>query len=76
MISNGHFKETFRLTAGKAIASYAGDNSPAIIENDYGKGRAIISGVNLGLSYSPKLGVGDDFIRNQAEKVRASAPRK
>jgi hypothetical protein len=74
-VSNGHFKETFKLTSGKALASYADDSSPAIIENDYEKGSAIISGVNLGLSYSPKLGVGDDFIRNKAEKVRVSAKK-
>ncbi len=72
-ISNGHFREQFELTTGNALAIYSDDSSPVMIENKYGKGRAIISGVNLGLSYSPKLGVGDDFIRNKTEKVHDAA---
>ena len=74
-ISNGHFREVFELLGGKAAASYDDDATPALIENSYGEGMAIISGVNLGLSYSPKLGVGDDFIRNKAEKVQDAAKR-
>jgi beta-galactosidase GanA len=74
-IENGHFKETFKLAGGEPMAVYAPDSAPAIIENKYGDGKAIISGVNLGLSYSPRLGVGDDFIRNKAEKVHDSAKK-
>lgn len=72
-ISNGHFEEHFLLAGGKALAVYHAYGDPVLVDNQYGKGRTIISGLNLGLSYSPRLGVGDDFIRNQEETVTAGA---
>ncbi len=53
-------KETFRNVTGKAVFTYK-DGTPAVVENAWGKGRAIISGVNLGLCYSSRALVGDDF---------------
>ena len=37
------------------------DGTPAILSNRCGEGRAVLSGVNLGLSYSTRALVGDDF---------------
>ncbi len=55
-------KETFRLKTAKAVYTYD-DGTPAITENDYGKGKAIMSGINLGLCYSSKKLIGDDLLR-------------
>ncbi|NSW90552.1 MAG: beta-galactosidase [Firmicutes bacterium] len=68
-ISNSHFKECFKVTTGTPLGYYVDDSTPCIVFNIFGKGKAVISGLNLGLSYSPKLGVGDDFVRNDEEEV-------
>jgi len=47
-----HFVERFTKTRGQVLASYF-NGDPAIIINSYGKGKAILSGVNLGLSCTP-----------------------
>ena len=60
LIEGNNQMETFRHVTADALYSYE-DGSPAILSKAYGKGRALISGVNLGLSYSTRALVGDDF---------------
>jgi hypothetical protein len=52
--------ETFRNVTADVLYTYE-DGRPAVLSNQYGAGRAVISGVNLGLSYSARTLVGDDF---------------
>lgn len=52
--------ETFRNVTADVLYSYE-DGTPAILCNRCGRGRAVLSGVNLGLSYSTRALVGDDF---------------
>ena len=66
-------KETFRNVTSRALYAYE-DGTPAILENSWGKGRAIISGVNLGLSYSARTLVGDDF--TSSDKANSSIAAK
>lgn len=56
-----HHRENFKLNTAKALYTYA-DGTPAITENAYGKGKAIMSGINLGLCYSSKRLVSDDLV--------------
>lgn len=56
------FQSFWKPSAAQAIATYD-DGEAAILRNGYGKGQAIMSGVNLGLACSTKQGVGDDFKR-------------
>ena len=59
-ITGNRYIETFRNVTGKALYSYE-DGSPAIISNSYGKGTAIISGINLGFINSERTLVADDY---------------
>ncbi len=72
-VSGSHFREEFTLGGGTAVAAYADGTGPAIVANDWGSGRAIILGINLGLAYSPGLGVGDDFVRGGSAEASADA---
>lgn len=65
-IKGNRFAETFRDNVGEALYSYE-DGSPAIILNKYGKGQAVISGINLGLPYSNGKTLGDDFADTEKE---------
>ncbi len=50
-----YFKEQLRLHDNvQVLGTFAGTNEPAVIENHYGKGRAILSAVPLGASYFDK----------------------
>jgi len=71
-IAGGRFREDFLLTGGEAAAFY-GDWSPAVVRHAWGKGTALLSGVNLGLSYAPQLGVSDDFQREEAQTTTEDA---
>jgi hypothetical protein len=62
-VRGSHFREEFTLAGGRALAAYAGDAGPAAVSNGWGSGTATILGLDLGLAYSPRLGVGDDFAR-------------
>lgn len=72
LIGNSHFKEVFKNVTAEALATYT-DGSPCILLNSYGRGKAMMAGLNLGLSYSPRQGVGDDFIRNECREVLPGA---
>lgn len=52
--------ELFRDVTADVLYSTS-DGKPAILSNRYGKGRAVISGVNLGLTYSNRTLIADDF---------------
>ncbi len=54
-------KELYCNVTGQTLLKYA-DGSPAVIRNAYGKGFAIQSGVNLGLTYSNRALVSDDIV--------------
>lgn len=58
-IGNSHFVEKYNHSGCKIIASFD-DKSPAITINKHGKGKAIMCGINLGLSYSPAVRLADD----------------
>ncbi len=48
------------------VLYYYEDGSPAILCNNYGNGCAVLSGVNLGLSYSKRTLISDDIISNDS----------
>jgi len=62
-VSGSHFQAFWDATDGTEVLATYEDGRPAVLSNRFGVGRAIISGVNLGLSYSTRQGVGDDFVR-------------
>ncbi|MBR5527622.1 MAG: beta-galactosidase [Clostridia bacterium] len=64
--------ETFRNVTGKALYNYE-DGTPAIVENNYGKGKAFLSGINLGLCYSAKTLISDDVISKDTANASISA---
>lgn len=65
-------EKVYQLTGNRHVEYYCDvtadtlyrydDGTPAILCNNYGKGRAILSGVNLGLSYSKRTLISDDII--------------
>ncbi len=72
-ITGSHFREHWQVLPGaETLATYA-NGEPAIVSNAFGDGRSIISGLNLGLSYSTRQGVGDDIIRDKNTEVDAVA---
>ena len=52
--------ETYKNVTADVMYRYE-DGSPAILSKVYGKGVAILCGVDLGLSYSGRALIGDDF---------------
>jgi len=71
-ITGNRFAETFRDYKSDVLLRYE-DDSPAVLRNRFGKGQAILSGINLGLSYSGGQLIGDDFTGEDRE---ASATTK
>lgn len=67
-------KETYRDVTARALYRYP-DGSPAILSNPYGRGRAVLSGVNLGVTYSRKRLVSDDIETDDAQ-ARGDASKK
>ena len=59
-IDGNKYTETYKNVTADVLYRYE-DGSPAILSNKYGKGTAILTGVNLGLGYSGRELVGDDF---------------
>lgn len=62
-LSGSHFQAWWQPAPGAEVLATYPDGRPALLSNRWGQGRAILSGVNLGLCCSPKQGVGDDFTR-------------
>jgi len=65
-IEGSLFQSYWKPSAAEIVATYA-DGEAAVLHHAYGKGHAIMSGVNLGLACSTKQGVGDDFKREGRE---------
>lgn len=59
-VFNNRFAETFQNVSAQVLYTYA-DGSPAILSNRYGKGLAVLSGINLGYSNSNRDLVADDI---------------
>ena len=60
-VEGNYHCETFRNVTGETLYRYE-DGTPAIVENRYGTGRAILSGINLGLPYSSRALISDDIL--------------
>lgn len=70
-----HFKAKWTVLEGaSAIAKYP-DGTSAIVSKNFGKGKAIISGVNLGLANSLKTAIGDDILREKSMHTDRNADR-
>ena len=62
-VEKSHFQACW--TPGEdaeTIATYD-DGRPAVLSHPWGRGRTVISGLNLGISHAPREGLGDD-VRN------------
>ena len=65
-------KELFKNITGEVLYTYD-DGNACIVSNNYGKGRAVISGINLGLSYSNRGQLGDDLLSEEKENSSAGS---
>ena len=66
--------ELFRDVTGEVIYKTS-DGQPVIISNKYGKGRAIISAINLGLSYSSRTLIADDIVSTDSANSSEGAKK-
>jgi hypothetical protein len=73
VVGNMH-KETYRNISGRVLYRYE-DGAPAVIMGQYGKGHAVISGVNLGLSYSSRALIADDILSDDKANTSAFAKK-
>jgi hypothetical protein len=68
-ISGSHLRAYWTAQTGaETLASY-GDGRPAILMRTHGQGRAVMSGLNLGLAYSTRQSISDDFSSEGATPV-------
>ena len=67
VVRGGHFKAFWDVAADAQIIATYSDGRPAVVANRFGRGQAIMSGVNFGLASSTRAGLGDDVVREQAE---------
>ncbi|MBQ7090509.1 MAG: beta-galactosidase, partial [Clostridia bacterium] len=72
-IQGTRYAQSLRLRGGSALYTYE-DGTPAIVSHRYGKGQAILTGVNLGHSYSEGSLLGDDV--SAEEKQASQAPKE
>ena len=71
-LSGNHQLELFRdITADTLYKTEQGE--PIILSNRYQNGRAVISGVNLGLTYSNRTLLGDDFTSSDSANTSNGA---
>ncbi len=66
--------QTYKNVTAETLYTYM-DGSPAIVKNKYGKGEGILSGVNLGFAYSPKVLVSDDVHNKDAANISPDAKK-
>ena len=71
-VKGNRFKETFKDITGEVIFTYD-DGTPAIVSNNYGEGKAVISGINLGLAYSDRELISDDVKNTDKSNVASFA---
>ena len=72
-IAGNRHVETFTDVTADVLYRYE-DGTPAILCNQYGKGKAILSGINLGLAYSKRTLISDDIVSN--DKTNSSEDAK
>jgi len=72
-ITDTRFCEYFDTKEAQQTAIYSEDNKTAIAVNIFGKGKAMISGLNLGLDYAPNKNLHDIDTRNEASKSNAAS---
>ena len=72
-IAGNRHSETYCDVTADVLYSYE-DGTPAVLCNQYGKGKAILSGINLGLSYSKRTLISDDIVSN--DKTNSSEDAK
>jgi hypothetical protein len=72
-IAGNRHAEYFKDVTADVLYSYE-DGTPAILCNQYGKGKAILSGINLGLAYSKRTLISDDIVSN--DKTNSSEDAK
>jgi beta-galactosidase len=48
-VKGGGFRQVYRTTTGRALGDFA--DGPAVVENDFGKGRALLVGTHPGVAY-------------------------
>ena len=71
-LDGNYHTETYRDITGEVLYRYE-NGWPAIIGNRYGKGYAVMSGVNLGLPYSNRSLISDDIISRDKANVSTAA---
>ena len=72
VLAGNKHKETYRNVTAQVLRRYA-DGSPAILKNHWGEGDALISGVNLGLTYSRRTLISDDILTEDAQNASEAA---
>lgn len=72
LIEGNMQKETYRKIDGDILYRYE-DGNAAVISKQYGKGRAVICGVNLGLAYSSRSLIADDILSTDIANASAAA---
>lgn len=72
VIEGNLHKELYRNIKGNILYRYE-NGAPCVIANEYGKGRAVISGVNLGLAYSSRSLIADDILSEDVANVSTAA---
>lgn len=72
-LTGNRHRETFRDVSGTALYTYE-DGTPAVLLGHYGNGQAVLSGVNLGITYSDRALIADDF--QSADRSNASLGSK
>lgn len=83
-LERSHFTERYTEVEGDVLATYE-DGEPAVISHRYGKGKAVLSGVNLGMvctpprtrserGKTPAEGAVRDFVLGLLEQAGASRP--
>jgi beta-galactosidase GanA len=74
-VSGSHFQAWWEPQEGTDVLGHYADGKVALTARTDGSGRAVLSGVNLGLACSPRQGVGDDFTR-EATGARIAETRE
>jgi hypothetical protein len=71
-LDGNYHTETYRDIEGEVLYTYE-NGQPAVIGNRYGKGYAVMSGVNLGLPYSNRTLIADDIISRDKANTSTAA---
>lgn len=71
-LDGNYFTESYRDVTGEVLYTYE-NGTPAVIGNRYGRGYAVMSGVNLGLPYSNRTLIADDIISRDQSNASTAA---